>query len=281
MTGNLNESSGLDRTALDRANDLFRSGRATLPQEAVHALAQEVIARLDQRNKETLRVEGPVPQAEIDALCVDLLAADENVATDRIMRAHDSGVSIERLYFGYLAQAARQLGEMWEDDEASLLEVAIGTGRIYAIMRGLRRLFCAESVVLPDEFRAVFAASPGETHTLGVTMAADQMRRRGWQIDLKVGMSHEELVDSISHRQYPIIGLSASCTSMIFALSRLIVALRIRNPGAWIMISGKIADLEPDLMTLTDADAVVKDLPEAEVQMQNRLQARLQAQRRG
>ena len=56
-----------------------------------------------------------------------------------------------------------------------------------------------------------------------------------------------------------MIGLSAGCARMIFPLARLIVALRISNPAAWIMVSGKITDIVPDIVALVDADGAAGD----------------------
>jgi len=59
---------------------------------------------------------------------------------------------------------------------------------------------------------------------------------------------------------------------MVFPLARLIVALRITSPAAWIMVSGKIIDLVPDILTLVDADGVAGDAEAALSQMVNHLE---------
>lgn len=99
-------------------------------------------------------------------------------------------------------------------------------------------------------------------------MAADHLRRKGWQIDMKAGLTHDALVKTISTDDYPIIGLSASTPMMIFPLARLIVALRVTNPGAWIMIGGLIVHEEPHIQSLVDADGIVLDIKSAEDQME-------------
>jgi methanogenic corrinoid protein MtbC1 len=262
----------LDSDAFHKAWKVFNPQALRRHDQATHALAIEVIARLEQSRRvgQATASRHPRPD-ELDALCDALLRTDEEAALALVVQAHDAGVTIDEIYQGYLSEAARRLGKMWDDDLVSATDVVIASGMIYAIMRGMWRLFGDEVRVKPDEFRAAFAATPGETHTLGVTMAADMLRRHGWQIDLSTGLEHDALVEEIGRHRYPIIGLSASSSRMIFPLSRVIIALRISNPGAWIMVSGKIVDDEPDILSKVDADAIANDLPSAEAQMEARL----------
>ncbi len=236
--------------------------------DAVQALAREVIIRLERSKQRLGSGDDAVDAAEVTLLCDALLSVDETAAETRVLAAAARGMSADALHLSYIAEAARLMGDRWNNDTATSAEVIIGASRIYAIMRRLRGMFVSAQAQRPDKFRAVFAAAPGETHTIGLTMAADHLRRRGWDIDVKMAMSHEDLVDQIGHEPYPIIGLSGSSPAMIFPLARLIVALRVSNPGAWITIGGHIVEDEPDIVRLIDADARVATLDDAVAQME-------------
>lgn len=272
----------LDAQAFARAKGVF--GAAKLPSDAVEALATEVISRLSQRAVPQASGNGEVEidprmESDIEALAEALLGVDDSAATEIVMEAHARGATVETLYIGYLAEAARRLGVWWEEDRVSSVEVVIGAGRIYAIMRGLRRLF-GPGPSRGQRYRAIFASVPGETHLLGVAMAADLLSMHGWEIDLRAGLDHDTLVAEIASSAYPIIGLSASNSRTLFPLSRLIVALRISNPGAWILVCGGITGIEPEVAHLVDADASAPDLTSAEAMMEAYL-AEMQAQARG
>ena len=270
----------LDAGVFARAKEIFAKPSPRLPADAVQALASEVIARLSNRSPAGPLTEGNTSEVvidrpmdeRIDMLCQALLAVDDREATDIVMQAHAEGATVEVLYLGYLAEAARRLGRWWQDDRVGSVEVVIGAGRIYAIMRGLRRLF-GPGQLRDARFRAVFASVPGETHMLGVAMAADLLTMHGWEIDLRAGLDHDRLVAEVGAFAYPIIGLSASSTRMLFPLARLIVALRVSNPGAWILVSGPIVALEPEVAHLVDADAAALDFTEAEAMMEGYLTA--------
>lgn len=256
---------------LVKARSLLQDRGSALPQAAVRALAREVIGRLDRIKLQSDDQTKAPSQAQITQLCDALLSSDNDAGHRLVMAARADGLPIETLHLGYIAEAARMLGVRWENDEASVSQVIIGAGRIYGILRTLRDLFVSVRLQRPDRYRAVFASTPGEIHTLGITMAADHLRRKGWQIDMKAGLTHDALVRSISNDDYPIIGLSASTPMMIFPLARLIVALRVTNPAAWIMVGGLIVQEEPHIQSLVDADGVVLDICSAENQMETHL----------
>ena len=264
----VSQGSGLERRSYVDPLRHFLQDRGAGHADAVQALAREVITRLE-RSKSRASVQDIVASpAEVTALCDALLGFEETAAEGLVLAAAARGMSADALHLSYVAEAARMMGERWENDTASSAEVIIGAGRIYAIMRKLRGMFITSQAIRPERFRAVFAAAPGETHTIGLTMAADYLRRRGWEIDVALAMSHEALVDQIGHYPYPIIGLSASTSAMIFPLARLIVALRVSNPGAWITIGGHIVQDEPDIVRLIDADACVVTMDDAVAQME-------------
>lgn len=243
---------------------LERSGR-DLPEVALKALAREVILRIAQKPAPVgaeLQEPGP-DSSEIAALCDALMSEDESAAPEMVRLARLAGMTANVLYFGYIAEAVRMLGVRWEHDEATVSQVIIGAGRVYGILRELRTVFLSERRSHPPGAEAVFAQVPGESHTIGVTMAADFMRRRGWEVTLKLGLSHVELVDEIARLQPTMVGLSASTLEQTFALARLIVALRVRCPQVWILVAGQIVPLDSHLRDLVDADTVAGTLDEA------------------
>lgn len=271
MTDSAEPGPFVDAAAFVRAKQVFVAATPRLPPDAVQALAGEVISRLSHRHSSFRPPIGTAPEVELTPEMTEmvlrlthaLLAVEDDDATGIVTGALSAGLSPEMVYLGLLAEAARLLGRWWEEDRVSALEVVLAAGRVYALMRSLRRLF-GPPVLRGGQYRALFATTPGETHSIGVTMAADLMARHGWEIDLRAGLSHDDLVAEVRDSGHHIIGLSASAPRMLFPLARLIVALRVANPAAWIIVSGRIAEYEPDVAHLVDADAAAPDLMRAE-----------------
>ena len=109
----------------------------------------------------------------------------------------------------------------------------------------------------------MFAAVPGENHTLGIAIAADLARDRGWDVELFLGHDHDELVEVMTRRDTQVVGLSASTKRSLPALMKLIVALRISKPSVKIMICGPIAALGIVFDGVTRADGAASDFDTA------------------
>jgi methanogenic corrinoid protein MtbC1 len=236
-----------------------RTLSSALPAEALAPLAEEVIARL--AASMSVAAEARPSDESIDACCRALLSPDDAAAARFVLDLRDQGASIEAICLRHLSAAARRLGEWWERDEVTFMDVTQGVGRIYAILRGLRHA-SPEPAPL-DHPSAVFASTPGETHTLGVRMAADLFRSRGWDVELVVGRPHDDVVEAVSRSPFRIFGVSAAGAHAAGALARLIVAVRIVRPDVHVLVSGPIVAKEPALLAALDADDLAADYDEA------------------
>ncbi len=211
-------------------------------------------------NRLTDTIDAP-SRLEVEKLCYALIADDPQEGHRIIESVYQDGASLDAIYLNYLAEAATVLGEWWDTDFVSFFEVSIGTSRIYSILRGLSHLFQGD--IKAQVKTAVFATIPDETHILGVRMAADLFAKEGWEIDLIVGKTHDELVEQISRSSCRIIGLSAGGKHSAAALARLVIALRISNPAAAIFLSGQITSKAKDVIEVMGLDGVVSDIPSA------------------
>ena len=256
---------GLDRDALDRARGAIRFLPHVLPEDSVVTLAREVISRMAAQHR-SARV--PVC-SEAEAMADALVASDEAVAMRHVMRLLSGGVAVDDIYLVHLAGASRLLGRWWDEDRLSSSQVTIAAARTYAIMRGIASRLLPRT--WPDGRHAVFATVPGESHTLGVSMAADLFRREGWLIDLMVGRRHDERLADLARTDFTILSLSASTPAVLPDLTRLIAAVRIAAPHALILICGRLVQDQPDLCRRSDADAATDDLAEARSRMEAHL----------
>jgi methanogenic corrinoid protein MtbC1 len=251
----------LDRAQLALAISEVEAIGQTFPKAAVAQFAQEVVRRVANNLVVHLPEEVLPTSKEVDALSEALLEGDDSRAIALIEQAQRKGAHYDVLCQAYLAESARRLGSWWDADKVPFYRVTVAAGRIYSILRILR---LQRPVQVQHKGRsAIFAAVPGESHTLGITMATDMARERGWDIELFVGRSHDELVDLLRQRETVLIGLSAGTKRVLPALIKLIVALRISNPGTKIMVCGQIAARNVNLAGITGVDAVATDFEQA------------------
>jgi MerR family transcriptional regulator, light-induced transcriptional regulator len=251
----------LDRRRLSIALSEVEAIRDKIPEPVLADLAQEVVKRVATNLRVVLPPDLRPSSGQIDALCDALLSHDPGLAVTMIDRAQQNGASYDTLCQYYLAAASARLGEWWIDDRVSFYKVTIAAGRIYAILRTLR---LNRQLPEPDGRRfAVFANVPGDDHNLGIRFAADLARDRGWDIELLTGRTHDELLRDLLTSDTGLIGLSASGKEALPALLKLIVALRLSNPKARIMVCGRIASLGLNLDGITGADFASADFDPA------------------
>ncbi len=250
----------LDRQVFARTTSLFASKRETLPPDAVEAVANDIVRRLALLTKVARSVEVPeIDEEQIEAFCDVLVKPDPDAALHFIEDRRAEGLSRQGVYLGYIPGGARCLGERWDRDELSFLQVTCGTGHLYALMRALG----SELPLLHRKFDnrrvALFATVPGEDHGIGITVAAGIFRESGWEIDLETGTDHDQLVAHVECTLPKIIGLSLSTERRLEALVRLVVAIRLIMPDAIIGVAPSSSVSEKQLHELVDIDLVFTD----------------------
>nr|WP_213396169.1 cobalamin-binding protein [Yoonia sp.] len=252
-----------DRSAYQNATQQLRLVETELPQDAISNLAREVVRRLAFRMPRHENVADLPTQSEIDLLCAALLSRDDRAADQFILAARRDGVDTAAISRGYVAGAARKLGQMWDDDRISFIDVTLACGKLYGIIRGLRHVLAPQIIQGRETRPALFALVPGETHTLGIEIATDHFRRDGWDVDMLMGLDHDAMVAEADLRHYEAIVLVANSDRMLEPLTRLSLALRITQPLAHIIVAGGILDHHPDILRLVGAEAVMADLDSA------------------
>jgi MerR family transcriptional regulator, light-induced transcriptional regulator len=244
--------------------NLDRSGTRVLEAPPPHlyaGMAQEVVRQLAVRSTPTDRKLHKPTTEELEAFCNALISGDDEAAASIVDNAKKNGATSEAVYLKYLAAAARLLGDWWLTDRASFAQVTVGTGQIFSIMREMK---CTIGLApRPHGTSVIFASVPGEDHTLGIRMAAELFREDGWEIVLKIGLEHDELVSEIESRPGSIVGLSIAGKHSLDALSRLVVALHISCPQSALLVCGQdIGELRPCLAWM-GLDCIATDINEA------------------
>jgi methanogenic corrinoid protein MtbC1 len=254
----------LDSKTFTRAASLFATKRVTFNEKAVEALAKDIVSHLSSMRLQEPFFETPeIREESIADFCQALIQPSAEVALDFIQNRRAEGLTRQGVYLGYITSAARELGEGWEEDRFSFLQVTYGTGHLYALMRALRD---ETTTAIPDFDRqrcALFATVPGEQHGIGITVAADLFRDAGWEIDLQTGTQHEELLARIEDTKPNIVGLSFSTEQRLDALVRLVVATRLTLPHAIIGVAPSSSVDTERLYDLVDIDLIFSDAPSA------------------
>lgn len=244
------------------------------------SLARTALARLLASTAHGGHPKGCTMNVDSDALahfCEALVDQRSDVAETIIQDLHNAGVSADTLYLGYIAGAAALLGEDWDEDRRSFVDVTTATSRLHSLVHAYRDVFHPHEPKGELGMRAFFAALPGETHRLGVMIAAEYFRRAGWTVDHSAPGDLSALQDSVRGHRYDCIGLSAGCRSMIPVLHATVEALRAASPGSLMILGGHLTELEPGVVGEVGADLAVGDVATAPYLVRDVVRERAQA----
>jgi methanogenic corrinoid protein MtbC1 len=231
------------------------------PLHLLAGLAHEVVRRIAYRERDNDAPPHAPSAEEVEELCMALLSNDGATSAEEIISTLAKDTTREVIYLGYLAAAARMLGDWWTEDRVSFTDVTAATGRIFELLRKIT--ITAHPGANRQDLTVVFASVPGEHHTLGIRMAADLFRDDGWDIALKIGLSETELVAEIRKLPRCIVGLSIGGQHSLDRLAGLVEALHRHCPQAVIVVSGQDVDgLRPRLSAM-GLDAVAGEINEA------------------
>lgn len=232
-----------------------------LPESTLRRVASEALLRVATTpSTRAGRIPRPAPK-EVARLCEALLEPGAMAGQTAIEALLAAGIGRSTLMLGHLPEAARQLGEMWERDEVSFIQVGQAVGRLQRLMRVLRAP--GEGRTPHAGRRALFATMPGETHTLGVIIAADACRERGWAVDLSLGEDRQVLLDEIANNAYPLLGLSVGSARTCAALADLLPDLRAAAPQTPFLLAGSFVATSPWRVRSLPVDGWAKDVTEA------------------
>ncbi|MDG5487729.1 cobalamin B12-binding domain-containing protein [Sphingomonas sp. BGYR3] len=203
----------------------------------------------------------PPLDADVEPFAQLALKAEAPELVAFVERRLDEGHSVETLFVGLMAPAARLLGEYWENDSRDFLDVTMGLWRIQQALRQL-----AERTMPPmrsghGRHSVLMSAMPGDQHGFGTQMVAECFSRAGWNTDLLIQPSSSELHQKLAEFHYDILGLTVSCDCSTATLRNLVTAARSvsRNPDIRILIGGRVVNDHPDLVAACGADGTAAD----------------------
>lgn len=230
--------------------------------DAVAALALSAMRRLAQSRRTAADgASGTVSPLELRAFVELLLSSDVKGAVRLSRRIEKRGDGFTCVADDLLAAAARRLGERWEDDTLSFVDVTVGVSTLFRVNACLRRDSHASAP--NDERRAVFATLPGQTHTLGIILAAEAFRRSDWDVALQLEADADTVVDAVEETHASLVGFTAGRETSLQEIGAVIQRLKTASRPPRILLGGICPNTLEGAAAETGADIVVSSIEEA------------------
>lgn len=202
----------------------------------------------------------------IEQVYAGLLSYDQgflDLVTTRLVRDE---VPFSAFYRQIAVPLAQRLGDAWNDDSISMVDVEFATGRL--------SLWCDKyasedlnRVNSSGELRRIFLArTSGELHTLGLSITSKCYRHAGWHVDggpeVEVG---SQLLAILRDTHYDVVGISVGVSHRATACATLVSQLRRAscNQKLKIILGGPALLAQPHIFDHVGADFIALDALEA------------------
>ena len=202
-----------------------------------------------------------VSEAHVAELVSFVLAREEARSTAFVEALHQAGYPAETLYLDLLAPTARQLGQMWTDDDCDFTDVTVGLFLLQATLRDLGATHRDSVALNPSAPRILLVPLPREQHTFGLSMVYDFFRRAGWNAWSGTIESESELAGMVRGSWFDIVGFSLPCDEQLDDARAVIRMVRDAslNPHVAIMVGGPGFAANPALAATIGADGTAVD----------------------
>jgi len=185
------------------------------------------------------------------AQLADLLVSTDEVSSLALIREIRGDVGDLRQLFAPLFEpAARNLGDLWNDDRCGELEVTLGLFRLQNAIR-LLSVDLPHAVARLPPPRVLIAPMPGEAHQLMAALDAEWLWQAGWTPRFEFPADDRALQSLLAEDWVDVLDLSLSAAlrreDSVPRLRTTIVRARraSRNPALLVMVGGRLFVEEP------------------------------------
>jgi methylmalonyl-CoA mutase cobalamin-binding subunit len=231
----------------DLRRQVGRSGQSTGPL-LTKVIEQDIIPRLflthcdvPRPNWHADNQKAMLSAIDSEALTRLLLSSDPaDKIIEQVQDLMDRGVSLQRIYLDMLAPIARRLGEFWEADRCTFIEMTIALSRLHWVLREIGR---RNGEGLPRggaKPRIYLAPCPGEQHTFGLMMIEEFFLHAGWELASERQASLDAILQAASEQSLDMLGISIGCEEFLPSTQELIHSIRSvsRNRHMSILLGG-------------------------------------------
>ena len=237
--------------------------REAVPGEQVHRLAHLALRALT--TQDVVRSEDL--DRRVKVLCAAFLSTSERPRFRSIQRLREDGVPVSEIIDTIIPDVARCLGQRWADDSLSFAEVTIGTARLQEAVRSLSghelgwTVRSLDLLTRGEEIartpRVLLIIPRPEDHTLGTFVAADQLRRFGYDVDVSVDQRPSDIAATLNRRRYSMVGISVAGRRALAATRELVDVIRASVTRVTpIVLGGSLLAFDSDLKQATGVDHV-------------------------
>ena len=207
----------------------------------------------------------------ISSFCQIILTRELEEAKAYVVRQTAAGADRPEILIKLLALTAERLGQLWDLDKCTFVDVTIAFGKLQQLLRLLSETYRYAQDPGEHGFRALLATVPDNQHLFGLLVVEELFRQSGWTVLTLPRPSRSELLDAVAREWFAVVGLSISCARGAKSVTSLITEIRATsmNRGVLVLIGGRFVSANPEQSESLGADLIGADAQEAIEQSQN------------
>ena len=239
-----------------QAQDQGRAG--SKDSAGVIYFAAQVVSLLAERNWRTF---SEVREPVVSGLITAALSGKKDAFADLLRELKRARVSAAALADIYIPEAARRMGEAWQDDQMSWLDVSIGVGRMQSLLREIGTAWAADQAGDTGHGTVLLIVPDREQHTLGPMVAMGQLRRFGVSVCLRIAPSHNELRSLMAARQFDGVLISIATKDKLDSVAKTVQFIKASAAKPMpIVVGGAVTSKVEDIVACTGADLASNDI---------------------
>jgi methanogenic corrinoid protein MtbC1 len=204
-------------------------------------------------------------QGQFTAALLEAVLRDDGDIHDRVRESMQAArVRVHDMIDHYVPEAARRLGQDWHDNRRSFADVTIGVARLQGLLRDLVAQSREDAVRDASAPGVAVVVMENEFHTLGAMVLGQQLRRMGVSVQMVIGQTEAEILQSVAHDHFDAIFVSVSRAECLASVRKLVEKLKNATVAPTpVVIGGLAVRDEGEIRVSTGADFVATDARDA------------------
>jgi len=224
----------------------------------VSYFASQVVSLLADRSAKTV---SELRETLVSELIAAATSGTKEAFSTLLAEMRRSRISLAALADIYIPEAARRLGQAWQDDQLSWMDVSIGAGRMQSLLREIGLAWSADQADDTGNGTVMLIVPDREQHTLGPMVAMGQMRRYGISVCLRIAPNNNELRTIVASRKFDGIFISVSTKDKFDDVRKTVQFLKsVMKPACPIIVGGAVMSKVENLAALTGGDYSTNDI---------------------
>lgn len=220
--------------------------------------ASQVVSLLAERNA---RQFAEPRESLIDGLTAAALSGSKERFAELLEEMKQSRISVAALADIYIPIAARRMGEAWDEDRMSWMEVSMAVSRLQSLLREIGVAWAADQAGDTGHGTVLLIIPDREQHTLGPMVAMGQMRRFGVSVCLRIAPSLDELRSLVASRSFDGVMISVAVAEKLESVRKTVKFLKsVSSSPLPVIVGGAVMTTRDDAAECTGADLASNDI---------------------